>query len=843
MLQRTNMTNNKKNSVRKFYKKYIIFLLFLLAISVVVQQCTTETQPTIKLPEGKKAKIIFIVGDVYIRTPNNDWQKAEIGKLLPEGSEIKTENNSFCEIVISSGTIFRLKDNSILHLTSLARNQQENKTKIKLVKGELLSKVKKIAYKGKYEIDTSTVTLGVRGTEFYVKEEVSSGSILNKVIVQQGRVNVRLNLGIGHSYWESIPSELKSVKHKLERGSNVRGGYKIEVTSQKIKEINDLIIKISKQPTISKEDINKLKEDVSLKPQQLSTDEWKILSQLKDLTLNFVKGETRYVSPNFDGIRDSLLLNTEKYANEKIYGWKLLIKDSNSNIQKEIKGRISDESKYAYLPKQIVWNMINERGKIVPDGDYTYEFYTLSKKRFFVLREKGVVVVDTIPPKFSYNLKDTMFSPNGDNIKDQLKITINAESGIDWTCTITTTEGIIVKTYEWKNSIPTNFTWDGKGDNGEVLPDGIYIFTFKGTDKAGNTTVVKLNEITLDTRQRQASVDVDHPIFSPNGDDKLDTVTFRPILSDRYRIDTWDFIIQMEKGETARRFRGRRYIPEKIVWDGKPQKGKISDEYPNGLPSGKYYYFMKIIYRSGVNTYSFKKELILDVTPPKITLDVEPKIFSPDGDGKNDQLIIKPKVEDLTPIISWKATIYTSSGKPFKVFNGTKLPDKEFYWDGKSDDGQLVDSGEDYYVIFQATDSGYNTSTSEKVPFSIDILVIPTERGLKIRVSNIEFGFNNANLQGKKTFEILDKIAQVLKKYKKYSVIIEGHTDSTGDENYNIELSKRRAEAVGKYLISKGIDPKRLSYKGYGSRYPIDSNETAEGRARNRRVEFILIKK
>ena len=827
----------------KINKKYLLMLILIIMVALIIQQCTTETQPIVKLPEGKKAKIIFIVGNVYVRSSTTDWEKAKVGELIPEGSEIKTDENSFCEIVISSGTIFRLKDNSILHLTSLAKNQEDNKTKIRLVKGELLSKVKKIAYKGKYEIDTSSVTLGVRGTEFYVREEVTPNMILDKVIVKQGRVNVKLNLGFNQSDWESLPPELKIIKRRLKRGTNIRGGYKIEITSDKVKQISTAIKEISKQSVIGKTDINKLKDEISIRSKQISTDDWKILSQLKDLTLSFKEGKTEYVSPNFDGIKDSFVFDTDNYKNERIYGWKLIIKDSNSKIQKVLKNRPNEETKYAFLPKQIIWNMVNKNGKIVPDGDYIYEFYTLNRRRSFTFREKGVIIVDTIPPKFSYKLNDTMFSPNGDNIKDKLEITIDAENGIDWSCIITTSEGIIVRTYEWKNSIPQNFFWDGKGDNGEVLPDGVYILTFKGTDRAGNKTVVKLNEITLDTRQRQASVNIDHPIFSPNGDNKLDTVTFTPILSDRHRIDTWDFIIQTEKGETARRFRGRSFIPRKIIWDGKPQRGKISKEYPNGLPSGKYYYFMKIIYRSGVNTYSYKKELILDVTPPKISLDVEPKLFSPDGDGKNDQLIITPKVEDLTPIIDWKATIYTSSGKPFKVFKGTKLPEKAIYWDGVSDDGQLVDSGEDYYVVFEATDSGYNTSVSKKVPFSIDILVIPTERGLKIRVSNIEFGFNNASLQGKKTFEILDKIALVLKKYKKYSVVIEGHTDSTGDENYNLELSKKRAEAVGKYLIAKGIEPKRLSYKGYGSKYPIDSNETAEGRSRNRRVEFILIKK
>ena len=67
---------------------------------------------------------------------------------------------------------------------------------------------------------------------------------------------------------------------------------------------------------------------------------------------------------------------------------------------------------------------------------------------------------------------------------------------------------------------------------------------------------------------------------------------------------------------------------------------------------------------------------------------------------------------------------------------------------------------------------------------------------------------------------------------------IRGHTDSKGSDSYNLRLSENRAKAVFEYLISKGISEKRLQYKGYGKTMPIDTNDTEEGRANNRRVEF-----
>jgi outer membrane protein OmpA-like peptidoglycan-associated protein len=68
-------------------------------------------------------------------------------------------------------------------------------------------------------------------------------------------------------------------------------------------------------------------------------------------------------------------------------------------------------------------------------------------------------------------------------------------------------------------------------------------------------------------------------------------------------------------------------------------------------------------------------------------------------------------------------------------------------------------------------------------------------------------------------------------------VDVYGHTDSTGADQYNMDLSQRRADAVSRYLISRGVSSARLQAKGMGESYPVADNNTAEGRAKNRRVE------
>ncbi len=106
-------------------------------------------------------------------------------------------------------------------------------------------------------------------------------------------------------------------------------------------------------------------------------------------------------------------------------------------------------------------------------------------------------------------------------------------------------------------------------------------------------------------------------------------------------------------------------------------------------------------------------------------------------------------------------------------------------------------------------------------------------------------GVNFANDQAVLTTEamaILDQAAETLKKWGDVKVEVAGHTDSSSGDDYNLALSQRRADVVRSYLVGKGVDGARLSAKGYGETTPVATNETAEGRAKNRRVELVPMK-
>jgi outer membrane protein OmpA-like peptidoglycan-associated protein len=90
------------------------------------------------------------------------------------------------------------------------------------------------------------------------------------------------------------------------------------------------------------------------------------------------------------------------------------------------------------------------------------------------------------------------------------------------------------------------------------------------------------------------------------------------------------------------------------------------------------------------------------------------------------------------------------------------------------------------------------------------------------------------------SFENLDKLAAILNQYPEAKAAIEGHTDNAGNADANKDLSQRRASSVKAYLVSQGIAESRLTAFGYGMERPIADNRTAAGRAKNRRVDFVL---
>lgn len=105
--------------------------------------------------------------------------------------------------------------------------------------------------------------------------------------------------------------------------------------------------------------------------------------------------------------------------------------------------------------------------------------------------------------------------------------------------------------------------------------------------------------------------------------------------------------------------------------------------------------------------------------------------------------------------------------------------------------------------------------------------------------SDVTFATNQASI-GAQFFPVLDDVATVLNRYDQSTVDVVGHADADGSDDYNLDLSRRRASSVAQYLVNRNVLPARLFVEGRGESQPVASNATAQGKAQNRRVEITI---
>ncbi len=121
----------------------------------------------------------------------------------------------------------------------------------------------------------------------------------------------------------------------------------------------------------------------------------------------------------------------------------------------------------------------------------------------------------------------------------------------------------------------------------------------------------------------------------------------------------------------------------------------------------------------------------------------------------------------------------------------------------------------------------------------LSLATTETDRGLVMTLGDVLFDAGHAELKNSASRTIL-KVVQFLQINPRRVVRIEGYTDSTGDRQENLKLSKDRAQAVADVLMDLGIDEKRIQVEGYGQEFPVNANTSERGRAQNRRVEIVF---
>lgn len=222
--------------------------------------------------------------------------------------------------------------------------------------------------------------------------------------------------------------------------------------------------------------------------------------------------------------------------------------------------------------------------------------------------------------------------------------------------------------------------------------------------------------------------------------------------------------------------------------------------------------------RGGLDLYTF--ELRPDIRPIR-TLWVQGKVFD------KETLKSLPSTIELTDLSTNEVVSRIQTGIESNYL--ITLPVGKDYAFSVNRKDYLFFS-ENFMLSENAPDSVYN----------IDIALQPLTKNATIVLNNIFFDVNKYTLKKESTAE-LNRLVQLLTDNPSLKISISGHTDSTGNEANNLQLSANRAKAVVEYLISRGVQSNRLQYEGLGSSQPVADNLSAEGRAKNRRTELKII--
>ena len=205
------------------------------------------------------------------------------------------------------------------------------------------------------------------------------------------------------------------------------------------------------------------------------------------------------------------------------------------------------------------------------------------------------------------------------------------------------------------------------------------------------------------------------------------------------------------------------------------------------------------------------------------------------------------------PVSYMKGTIYDArTYKPLKaLFELIELSTAEIAISAHSDSASgefivCIPSGKDYALTVKCKDYLFfsenftMTGGTYLEPYLKDIPLKRIQPGERVILKNIFFEFASAQLLDESKVE-LQQLLQFLRDNPNIKIRITGHTDNIGSQSYNLELSQNRARAVADYLLNAGIAATRVSYVGLGSSEPVADNDTEEGRAQNRRTEFLIV--
>ena len=408
-------------------------------------------------------------------------------------------------------------------------------------------------------------------------------------------------------------------------------------------------------------------------------------------------------SPNADGIKDETIISLRSQDANGINSWLLVIEDDNNTVVKSF-------SALGEVKPVEIWDGRGDYGEDVPDGDYTL-LLTVQDNAGNVFKTPRVKIhLDRDPVLSSIDVKTPVFSPNGDGIFDDMEIRITIPENVyieNWALNITNAAGRIIRTYADKGEPYRKIVWDGADENKKTAADGAYNLVLTQTDKAGNTVATVPVTIELDNTLPVCLVTLDNRVFSPNGDGYQETASFSIKALDEHSVD-WKLSIKDDVGKPVKTYTGRGKNPVAVLtWDGR-------DDNKNVIIDGVFRYVFEAVDIVGNRFHPLPGTVQIDRTPPVISAQGLPELFSPNNDGILDTASISMDINDASPLEYWKIDIKNAAGRSVRGFRGNDGGSQAVEWDGKNDDRAPLPDGPYYWTVEAKDISGNSSKTAPK---------------------------------------------------------------------------------------------------------------------------------
>ncbi len=381
------------------------------------------------------------------------------------------------------------------------------------------------------------------------------------------------------------------------------------------------------------------------------------------------------------------------------------IENASTNVVKDIVkrqkpdlgffSRLFSARKSFTLEKTISWNGTDSSDRVVPDGNYPAKLTVFAQDGTRRTVDLGTFVVDTQAPSVTVDAPDGLvFDPTGRRAKLQIDQTNGTVEQL-WTGSFYNASDQVVRTYTWKNSAPQSFSWNGRDNNGRLLPDGHYTYRITSTDRAGNKSPsYQVGGIVINTQKTPVSLKLSNPYFSPNGDGVKDTTTIELASQSKVPVESWKVTISNPVGKVVRSFEGQGTFPSQEVFNGKDSSGNL-------LSDATYTVTFDAAFQNG-NEGETTAPLVLDTSRPLLAVTYSNPVFSPNGDGSKDTTTASLSLKSSEPASSWQLEVTNGSGTVVRKTSGSGMPPTQVVFDGMNGSGQTLSDGT-YEGIFQVT--------------------------------------------------------------------------------------------------------------------------------------------